>query len=146
MTRAFKRQHYLFTNHLFTNPEKDMASSKSNRKSSDSQSSGDRIVYREFGPGSQPPALERAVQELPPNQQDLRVQASRKGRKGKTVTVISGFQAKPETLDKLLKQLKTQCGSGGTVKDDTLEIQGDHAQKLIQLLTQLGYKAKISGG
>jgi translation initiation factor 1 len=119
---------------------KDMASSKSNRKSSDSQSSENRVVYQE------PAAFERAVQELPPNQQDLRVQASRKGRKGKTVTVISGFQASPETLAKLLKQLKTQCGSGGTVKDNTLEIQGDHAQKLVQLLMQLGYKAKISGG
>ncbi len=123
-----------------------MASSKSNRKSSDSQSSENRIAYREFGADSNPAALERAVQELPPNQQNLRVQASRKGRKGKTVTVISGFQATPETLSKLLKQLKTQCGTGGTVKDDTLEIQGDHAQKLVELLTQLGYKAKISGG
>ena len=123
-----------------------MASSKSNRKSSDSQSSENRVVYQEFGSGSKPAAFERAVQELPPNQQDLRVQASRKGRKGKTVTVISGFQASTETLEKLLKQLKTQCGSGGTVKDNTLEIQGDHAQKLVQLLTQLGYKAKISGG
>jgi translation initiation factor 1 len=121
---------------------KGMASSKN--KSSDSKS--DRIVYSEFGPNSNPAAVERAVQELPPNQQNLRVQASRKGRKGKTVTVISGFQAKPETLTKLLKQLKNQCGTGGTVKDDTLEIQGDHAQKLVELLTQLGYKAKISGG
>ena len=123
-----------------------MASSKSNRKSSDSQSSENRVVYQEFGSGSKPAAFERGVQELPPNQQDLRVQASRKGRKGKTVTVISGFQCTEETLTKLLKQLKTQCGSGGTVKDNTLEIQGDHAQKLLQLLTQLGYKAKISGG
>jgi translation initiation factor 1 len=126
-----------------------MASSKSNHKSSDSQSAENRAVYREFGPGSnpsKPAAFERAVQDLPPNQQDLRVQASRKGRKGKTVTVISGFQSSPETLDKLLKQLKTQCGSGGTVKENTLEIQGDHAQKLVQILTQLGYKAKISGG
>jgi translation initiation factor 1 len=125
---------------------KDMASSKSNRKSSDAQSSDNRVVYREFDAGSNPAAVERAVQELPPNQQNLRVQASRKGRKGKTVTVISGFQAKPETLTDLLKKLKTQCGSGGTVKEDTLEIQGDHAQKLLQVLTQLGYKAKISGG
>jgi translation initiation factor 1 len=132
-----------------------MASSKSNRKSSDSQSSSDRpkgdatanrVVYQEFGSGSKPAATERAVQELPPNQQDLRVQASRKGRKGKTVTVISGFQATPETLTKLLKQLKTQCGSGGAVKDNTLEIQGDHTQKLVPLLIQMGYKAKISGG
>jgi translation initiation factor 1 len=118
-----------------------MASSKSNDKSSEN-----RLVYSEFGTQSNSAAFERAVQELPPNQQNLRVQASRKGRKGKTVTVISGFQSTPETLSKLLKQLKTQCGSGGTVKDNTLEIQGDHAQKLVQLLTQLGYKAKISGG
>ena len=123
-----------------------MASSKSNRKSSDSQSSTNRVVYSEFGPGSKPAAVERAVQELPPNQQNVRVQASRKGRKGKTVTVISGFQTQPETLAKLLKQLKTQCGSGGTVKDDTIEIQGDRTQKLVEILIQLGYKAKISGG
>lgn len=123
-----------------------MASSKSNNKSSTPKSSENRLVYSEFGTQNNSAAFERAVQELPPNQQDLRVQASRKGRKGKTVTVISGFQSKPETLTQLLKQLKTQCGSGGTVKDNTLEIQGDHAQKLLQLLTQLGYKAKISGG
>lgn len=126
-----------------------MASSKSKNNSSNSQSSGNstkHVVYREFGPGSNPAAVERATQELPPNQQDLRIQASRKGRKGKTVTVISGFQTKPETLTNLLKQLKTQCGTGGAVKDDTLEIQGDHTQKLLPILIQLGYKAKISGG
>lgn len=123
-----------------------MGSSKSKQKSSGSQSSSDRFVYQEFGSNSNPDAVERATRELPPNQQNLRVQATRKGRGGKTVTVIAGFQAKPETLADLLKKLKTQCGSGGTVKDDTLEIQGDHAQKLVQILVQLGYKAKISGG
>lgn len=123
-----------------------MASSKSKHQSSNPKTSGDRVVYSEFGSSTKPAALERAVQELPPNQQDLRVQASRKGRKGKTVTVISGFQAQPETLTKLLKQLKTQCGTGGAVKENTLEIQGDHTQKLVEILVQLGYKAKISGG
>ena len=123
-----------------------MGSSKSKQKSSGSQSSSDRVVYQEFGSNPNPDALERATRELPPNQQNLRVQATRKGRGGKTVTVITGFQAKPETLADLLKKLKTQCGSGGTVKDDTLEIQGEHAQKLVQILVQLGYKAKISGG
>ncbi|MUL37835.1 translation initiation factor [Gloeocapsopsis dulcis] len=102
-------------------------------------------VYREFG-GDKSPALERGTQDLPPAQQNLRVQASRKGRKGKTVTVISGFQTKPETLAALVKQLKAQCGSGGTVKDNEIEIQGDHKQKIIEILTQQGYKAKISGG
>ncbi|NEO29167.1 MAG: translation initiation factor [Symploca sp. SIO3C6] len=123
-----------------------MASSKSKRQSSDSTNNGNRFVYREFGEDSNSAALERGIQKLPPHQQNLRVQASRKGRKGKTVTVISGFQSQPETLSKLLKQLKAQCGSGGTIKDDTLEIQGEHAQKLLQILTQMGYKVKISGG
>lgn len=123
-----------------------MASSKSKNNSANSQSSSNRFVYREFASTSNPEATERAVPELPPNQQNLRVQASRKGRGGKTVTVISGFQVKPETLAKLLKQLKNQCGTGGTVKDETLEIQGDHSQKLVEILIQLGYKAKISGG
>lgn len=124
-----------------------MASSKSKHDSAQSNPSSDRrAVYREFGPGSNPTATERPVPELPPNQQNLLLQASRKGRKGKTVTVITGFQCQPETLAKLLKQLKTQCGSGGTIKDNTLEIQGSHTQKLVEILTQLGYKAKISGG
>jgi len=105
-----------------------------------------RIVYQEFGSPLSSEALERATPDLPPQQQNLRIQASRSGRKGKTVTIITGFQSSAETLAKLLKQLKTQCGSGGTVKENSLEIQGDHRDKLLQLLIQLGYKAKISGG
>lgn len=117
------------------------------KDNSNSQASTNkRIVYSEFGNNDNAAAFERPVQELPPNQQNIRVQASSKGRKGKTVTVITGFQAKPETLQALLKQLKTQCGTGGTLKDDTLEIQGDHRQKLLEILINLGYKAKISGG
>ncbi|MDB9313271.1 translation initiation factor [Spirulina sp. CS-785/01] len=105
-----------------------------------------RIAYQEFGTVNNDEALERAVPDLPPAQQDLRIQASRKGRKGKTVTVVTGFQHQPETLSKLLKKLKTQCGSGGTAKDNTLEVQGDHRQKILELLTAWGYNAKISGG
>ncbi|BAY22383.1 hypothetical protein NIES2100_21460 [Calothrix sp. NIES-2100] len=110
-------------------------------------SSDKRFVYREFGNGhDNSPALERPTVELPPQQQNLKVQATRKGRKGKTVTVISGFQSKPETLADLVKQLKTQCGTGGTLKENEIEIQGDHKQKIVEILTKLGYKAKISGG
>lgn len=115
-----------------------MSSSKQN-------SSDNRLAYREFG-NDNSAAFERPIQELPPQQQKLRVEASRKGRKGKTVTVISGFQSKPETLEALVKQLKTQCGTGGTFKDNEIEIQGDHKQKIVEILTKLGYKAKISGG
>ena len=114
--------------------------------SSKRKSSGkNRLVYQEFGVDNSA-ALEKAVPDLPPSQQNLRVQATRSGRKGKTVTVINGFQHKPETLTLLLKQLKAKCGTGGTVKNDTLEIQGDHKEKLVTLLSEMGYRVKISGG
>lgn len=105
-----------------------------------------RVVYQEFGSPDASKALERAKPDLPPNQQSVRIQVTRKGRGGKTVTVISGLQVNAETLATLLKQLKAHCGSGGTAKEDTLEIQGDHAQKLLTFLVSKGYKAKISGG
>ena len=122
-----------------------MANSKGNF-SNHKNAKGDRVVYSEFGNNANSPATERAVPNLAPNQQNLRVQASRKGRKGKTVTIISGFQSNQETLAALLKQLKNQCGAGGTLKDNEIEIQGEHKQKLIEILTKLGYKTKISGG
>jgi translation initiation factor 1 len=106
-----------------------------------------KTIWQEFGAGaSSDAAMERPAQELPPNQQQIRVQSSRKGRGGKTVTVISGFQAKSETLATLLKTLKAQCGAGGTVKDMEIEIQGDHREKIVQVLVKQGYKAKVSGG
>ncbi|MEG3847352.1 translation initiation factor [Microcoleus sp. herbarium19] len=121
--------------------------STSKPKNSDSNNrSAKRVVYSEFGNTDNSAALERGTPEVPPNQQTLKVEASRKGRGGKTVTVISGFQGKPETLADLAKQLKAQCGTGGTVKENDIEIQGEHKQKLLEILTKLGYKAKISGG
>ncbi len=105
-----------------------------------------KVVYREFGAPEPEDNSDLPVVDLPPQQQNLRIQASRKGRKGKTVTVISGFQVSPETLTSLVKQLKNYCGAGGTVKDNEIEIQGDCAQKTLQFLSKLGYKAKISGG
>lgn len=111
-----------------------------------SGSNGDRVIYSEFGKASQDAALQRGTPDLPPNQQNLRVEASRSGRKGKTVTIIRGFQTSSDTLNDLLKKLKTQCGAGGTLKDNEIEIQGDHKQKIVQFLIQLGYKAKASGG
>ena len=123
-----------------------MTAEYSESNMSKDKKSENRVVYSEFGARPNPDAMERGTANLPPAQQNLRVQASRKGRKGKTVTVITGFQANVETLADLLKQLKSQCGAGGTVKDQEIEIQGDHAQKLVQVLSMLGYKAKVSGG
>lgn len=103
-----------------------------------------KIAYQEFGSAPEPTQEESL--DLPPNQQNLRIQATRSGRKGKTVTVITGFQQSPATLTKLLKELKNKCGTGGTLKDNIIELQGDRRQQLLELLTQAGYKAKISGG
>lgn len=103
-----------------------------------------KIVYQEFGSFDREEDLE--IADLPPKQQNLRIQATKAGRKGKTVTIITGWQHSPEKLTQLLKQLKNHCGSGGTLKNNTIELQGDHKQKLLQFLIDLGYKAKISGG
>ena len=121
-----------------------MAKRKRSSNKSGSSAATDRVVYSEFGTAAA--ATERPEPDLPPNQQDLCVQVSRKGRKGKTVTVISGFTHNAKTLAALAKTLKASCGSGGTVADNTIEIQGEHAPKLVTLLTGKGYKAKISGG
>lgn len=105
----------------------------------------ERRAYSEFG-GEVSNSAATSRPDVPPNQQQLKVQASRKGRKGKTVTVVSGFQASSDTLTDLAKKLKNHCGAGGAVKEDTIEVQGDHGDKIQQFLVELGYKAKISGG
>ncbi len=105
-----------------------------------------KVVYQEFGNNSREEALQKAQHDLPPQKQNIRIQTSRSGRKGKTVTVISGFETTTSNLSLLLKDLKAKCGTGGTLKEDTLEIQGDHKQKILEILLKLGYKAKISGG
>jgi translation initiation factor 1 len=124
----------------------------SSKRKSNQDSQKPRLVYSEFSSVEFDTSEDEInpAPEIPPNQQNVRIQASRKGRGGKTVTVITGLQSDPDTLTALLKKLKAQCGSGGTLKQSDeaieLEIQGDHCQKVLQLLVQMGYKAKISGG
>src|ERR1700726_4815574 len=72
----------------------------------------------------------------------VRVMRDRKGRGGKTVTVIDGMMGSEAELTTLAQQLKKLCGSGGTVKDGNIEIQGDHYDKVMAKLTELGYKVK----
>jgi translation initiation factor 1 len=76
----------------------------------------------------------------------VRVMRDRKQRGGKTVTVITGVIGSETDLATLAQQLKKLCGSGGTLKDGTIEIQGDHCDKIMARLTALGYKVKRSGG
>jgi translation initiation factor 1 len=76
----------------------------------------------------------------------VRVMRDRKGRGGKTVTVINGVMGSETELTSLAQQLKKLCGSGGTIKDGDIEIQGDHCDKVMAKLTALGYKVKRAGG
>jgi translation initiation factor 1 len=76
----------------------------------------------------------------------IRVQREVKGRKGKTVTTISGFQLDDNELKYLASQLKRRCGTGGSVKDGVIIIQGDHRDTLFSELKNRGFKAKIAGG
>ena len=83
---------------------------------------------------------------LPPQQQDLRVLIDRKQRKGKEVTLVTGFVGTEEDLKDLGKTLKQKCGTGGTVKDGEIVIQGNNLKKVLELLQSMDYKAKQSGG
>ena len=76
----------------------------------------------------------------------VRVSRETKGRKGKGVTVVSGLPLDAKGLQKLAKQLKRKCGAGGTVRDNVIEIQGEHRDLLVQELNILGYQAKRAGG
>ncbi|MCE7068795.1 MULTISPECIES: translation initiation factor [unclassified Dyadobacter] len=82
---------------------------------------------------------------LPAAQQDLRIWLDRKGG-GKVITIIKGFIGTNADMEALGKQLKALCGSGGTVKDQEVQIQGDHRDKVINWLVGKGYKAKKAGG
>jgi translation initiation factor 1 len=76
----------------------------------------------------------------------VRVSRDAKGRGGKAVTVVTGISLPDKDLDALGKQLKAACGSGGTVKDGVIEVQGDHIDRVVTLLVAQGYKAKRVGG
>jgi translation initiation factor 1 len=76
----------------------------------------------------------------------VRVGWETKGRRGKGVTLISGLPLDADGLHELATKLKNRCGSGGTVKDDRIEIQGDHRETVVSELEAMGYKVKRTGG
>ena len=82
---------------------------------------------------------EEEAETLPKNQQKLRVIMEKKGRGGKTVTLIRGFVGTEDDLKELSKLLKTKCGVGGSAKDEEIIIQGDFKQRIIDLLKAEGY-------
>ena len=81
-----------------------------------------------------------------PNDGTIRIQREVKGRKGKTVTVVFGVPLENEKLKQLAKVLKGRCGTGGSVKNGLIIIQGDHRQTLLAEIKKHGYKTKLAGG
>ena len=117
------------------------------------QNKGSGKVYStEFGklcPDCNEPVSQcicRKKQALPAGDGIVRLIRETKGRKGKGVTLITGISLENEELKNLAKSLKQKCGSGGSVKEGVIEIQGDHRDMLEQELVSLGYKVKRAGG
>lgn len=85
---------------------------------------------------------EEEVQTVPAAKQNLRVSLDKRNRGGKKVTLVADFRGTAEDLEKLGKTLKTKCGVGGSAKDGEIIIQGDFRDKVVELLLNMGYRAR----
>lgn len=104
-----------------------------------------KIVYStdpEFVPEKEAPPSESAETKG----LVLRVELDRKQRAGKAVTVVSGFTHSSDDLARMARELKSKCATGGTVKGQSIELQGDHRDKVVQFFNKLGYKTRKIGG
>jgi translation initiation factor 1 len=88
----------------------------------------------------------RKSESPPPQQQTVYLHRDSKGRHGSAVTLVKNLVLSREDLKLLAKRLKQICGSGGTVKEDVIEIQGEHREKIAEELKKIGYKVKVAGG
>ncbi len=88
---------------------------------------------------------ESGAETLPPARQDLRVWLDRKQRAGKVVTLVKGFVGRDADLQELARLLKTKCGVGGAAKEGEIIIQGDHRDRVVEILTKSGYRCKKAG-
>ncbi len=110
-----------------------------------SKKNNTRIVYS-TNPDFDLNLEEEIIETLPPQQQHLRIMLDKKQRGGKKVTLVVGFVGNDNDLSALGKALKAACGVGGTVKNGEILIQGDFRDRILKMLVEQGYKAKISGG
>ncbi len=94
----------------------------------------------QFDKGQEPESV-----TLSPKQQKLIVSLDKRNRKGKSVTLVTGFTGTVSDLEELGRTLKTRCGAGGSVKDGEILIQGDFRDKVVQFLSVIGYQVKKSG-
>ena len=85
------------------------------------------------------------AETLPPARQELRVWLDRKQRAGKVVTLVKGFVGRDADLQELARLLKTNCGVGGAAKEGEIIIQGDHRDRVVEILTKSGYRCKKAG-
>lgn len=85
------------------------------------------------------------IKPVPKGDGTVRVSRESKGRGGKVVTLVRGLPMDDAALQSVCKRLKTVCGSGGTVKDGTVEVQGDHVEKVAQQLVRDGHRVKLAG-
>ena len=130
------------------------SSSSNNNNNNNNHNGGGGLVYStdtgRMCPACRQPlascvckALAKAV---PAGDGVARVTREKQGRGGKTVTVVRGLALDAESLAALGKRLRAACGAGGTARDGVLEVQGDHADKVLALLLAEGHKAKRAGG
>ncbi len=110
--------------------------------------SNSRLVYSTEKPipRKEKPAERASATPVDPAACKVVVRLDRKGRGGKSVTVVEGLQLPAQESENLLKRLKTRFGTGGAVKGSALEIQGDHCDAIMAELVKMGYRPKRSGG
>lgn len=94
-----------------------------------------RVVFREF---KKEVPKKQGAQGPPP----VRVVLDSKKRRGKTVTLVENIPHNPQVIEELCRTLKTLCGAGGTVEGKTILVQGDHRERVMAKLNELGYKVK----
>ena len=102
--------------------------------------------WQEFTSAASLQRPEAATAPSPKGQQRVRVQRTKAGKGGKLVTTITGLEAPDAELKVLLKQLKAKAGTGGTLKDGLIELQGDQVAIALDALAQAGYRPKQAGG